>query len=156
LACRMWARAGFYQASGAYGFRDQLQDSLSLLLSRPEVAREHILRAAARQFVEGDVQHWWLPLTGSGVRTRISDDTVWLGYCVEHYIKVTGDGAILNEQIAFIEGQRLEPGAHDAFFVPSLSEETATLYEHCARALDLSLTKGAHGLPLMGTGEPRW
>jgi cyclic beta-1,2-glucan synthetase len=153
LASRMWARAGFYQASGAYGFRDQLQDSLSLLLSRPELAREHILRAAARQFIEGDVQHWWLPPTGSGVRTRISDDTVWLGYCVEHYIKVTGDTAILDEQVPFIEGQHLAPGAHDAFFVPSLSEETASLYEHCARALDLSLGKGPHGLPLMGTGD---
>ena len=153
LACRMWGRAGFYQASGAYGFRDQLQDSLSLLMTHPEIARAHILRAAARQFVEGDVQHWWLPATGSGVRTRISDDTVWLGYCVQHYIKVTGDSAILDEQIPFIEGQHLLPGAHDAFFVPSISEETATLFEHCARALDLSLAAGAHGLPLMGTGD---
>ncbi len=153
LACRMWARTGFYQASGAYGFRDQLQDSLSLLLSRPALAREHMLRAAARQFVDGDVQHWWLPSTGSGVRTRISDDTVWLGYCVEHYIRVTGDTAILDELVPFIEGQRLAPGDHDAFFVPSISEESATLFEHCARALDLSLGKGMHGLPLMGTGD---
>ncbi len=153
LACRMWARSGFYQASGAYGFRDQLQDSLSLLTARPEIAREHILRAAARQFVEGDFQHWWLPATGAGVRTRISDDTVWLAFCASHYIKVTGDTAILNESLPFIEGQNLAPGAHDAFFVPSLSDETGTLFEHCARALDLSLAKGGHGLPLIGTGD---
>ena len=153
LACRMWARSGFYQASGAYGFRDQLQDSLSFLLTRPGIAREQILRAASRQFTEGDFQHWWLPATGAGVRTRISDDTVWLAYCVSHYVKVTGDAAILDEAIPFIEGQQLSPGAHDAFFVPQLSEESGSLFEHCARALDRSLAKGAHGLPLMGTGD---
>ncbi len=153
LACRIWARSGFYQASGAYGFRDQLQDSLSLLISRPDIAREQILRAAARQFVEGDVQHWWLPESGAGVRTRISDDMVWLGNCVAHYIKFTGDRSILDETIPFIEGQHLEPGAHDAFFVPFLSEESGTLFEHCARALDRALASGSHGLPLMGTGD---
>ena len=153
LACRMWARSGFYQASGAYGFRDQLQDSMALLLTRPEIAREHILRAAARQFVQGDFQHWWLPATGMGVRTRISDDTVWLANCVDRYVKVTGDIGILDEIVPFLEGQSLAPEEHDAFFLPSHSEHTATLYEHCARALDLSLTKGEHGLPLIGTGD---
>jgi cyclic beta-1,2-glucan synthetase len=153
LACRMWARSGFYQASGAYGFRDQLQDSMALLAPRPEIAREHILRAAGRQFRQGDFQHWWLPATGMGVRTRISDDTAWLANCVSHYVKVTGDSAILEEVIPFIEGQSLMPGEHDAFFLPSLSEESASLYEHCARALDLSLTQGVHGLPLIGTGD---
>ena len=153
LACRMWARAGFYQASGAYGFRDQLQDSLALLWARPEIARQHILRAAARQFVEGDFQHWWLPATGMGVRTRISDDTIWLAHCAGHYAKVTGDIAILDEMVPFIEGQSLMPGEHDAFFMPALSDESATLYEHCARALDRSLATGAHGLPLIGTGD---
>ncbi len=153
LACRMWARSGFYQASGAYGFRDQLQDSLALLTTRPEIAREHILRAASRQFVQGDFQHWWLPATGMGVRTHISDDTVWLAYCVNRYIEVTNDSAILDETVAFIEGQALEAGQHDAFFLPTLSEETATLYEHCARALDRSLAIGEHGLPLFGTGD---
>ncbi len=153
LACRMWARSGFYQASGAYGFRDQLQDSLSLLITRPDYAREQILRAASRQFVEGDFQHWWLPETGAGVRTRISDDMVWLANCVSQYLTVTGDRAILEEQILFIDGQHLEPGAHDAFFVPSIPEESGSLYEHCARALDRSLAQGAHGLPLMGTGD---
>ena len=153
LACRMWGRSGFYQASGAYGFRDQLQDSLSFLLTRPGIAREQILRAASRQFIEGDFQHWWLPATGAGVRTRISDDTVWLAYCASCYIKVTGDAAILDETLQFIEGQQLAPGAHDAFFVPQISDETGTLFEHCARALDRSLAAGAHGLPLMGTGD---
>ncbi len=153
LACRMWARSGFYQTSGAYGFRDQLQDSMALLTARPAIAREHILRAAARQFVEGDFQHWWLPATGMGVRTRISDDTVWLANCVSQYVKVTGDNAILDEIVPFIEGQGLAPGEHDAFFQPALAEESATLYEHCARALDRSLPHGAHGLPLMGTGD---
>ena len=153
LACRMWARSGFYQASGAYGFRDQLQDSMALLTTRPEITREHILRAASRQFVQGDFQHWWLPATGTGVRTHISDDTVWLAYCVNHYVEVTGDDGILNEIVSFIEGQSLAPGQHDAFFLPSLAEETATLYEHCARALDYSLSTGEHGLPLIGTGD---
>ncbi len=153
LCCRMWARSGFYQTSGAYGFRDQLQDSMALLTTRPAVAREHILRAAARQFVEGDFQHWWLPSTGMGVRTRISDDTVWLANCVAQYVKVTGDRDVLDETVPFIEGQSLAPGEHDAFFQPNLSEESASLYEHCARALDRSLPHGAHGLPLMGTGD---
>jgi cyclic beta-1,2-glucan synthetase len=153
LACRMWARSGFYQASGAYGFRDQLQDSMALLGTRPNIAREHILRAAGRQFVEGDFQHWWLPATGMGVRTRISDDTVWLANCVKHYVQVTGDTAILDERVAFLEGQSLMPGEHDAFFLPGQSDETATLYEHCSRSLDLSLIEGEHGLPLIGTGD---
>ena len=153
LSCRMWARSGFYQASGAYGFRDQLQDSLALLWARPAIARDHILRAAARQFVEGDFQHWWLPATGMGVRTRISDDTVWLAHCAGHYAKTTGDTAILDEMVPFIEGQPLLPGEHDAFFMPALSDESATLYDHCARALDRSLATGVHGLPLIGTGD---
>jgi cyclic beta-1,2-glucan synthetase len=153
LACRMWARSGFYQASGAYGFRDQLQDSIALLTTRPAIAREHILRAAGRQFVQGDFQHWWLPASGMGVRTHISDDTVWLAHCVAHYVKVTGDNSVLNENIAFLEGQALLPGEHDAFFLPVVSETTASLYEHCATALDLSLAQGVHGLPLIGTGD---
>ena len=153
LSCRMWARSGFYQTSGAYGFRDQLQDSMALLTTRPAIAREHILRAAARQFVEGDFQHWWLPSTGMGVRTRISDDTVWLANCVAQYVKVTGERDLLDEIVPFIEGQSLAPGEHDAFFQPRHSEESASLYEHCARALDRSLPFGAHGLPLMGTGD---
>jgi cyclic beta-1,2-glucan synthetase len=126
---------------------------MALLITRPEIARKHILRAAARQFIQGDFQHWWLPATGMGVRTRISDDTVWLANCANHYVKVTGDSSIFDEIVPFIEGQSLMPGEHDAFFLPSHSEETATLYEHCAKALDLSLMQGEHGLPLMGTGD---
>ena len=153
IACRMWARSGFYQASGAFGFRDQLQDSMALLTAQPKIAREHILKAASRQFVEGDLQHWWLPATGAGVRTRISDDTVWLAHCVGHYVKVTEDFAIVDEMIHFIEGQSLMPGEHDAYFVPSVTDGAAALYEHCVRALDKSLASGTHGLPLFGTGD---
>jgi cyclic beta-1,2-glucan synthetase len=153
LGCRMWARSGFYQASGAYGFRDQLQDSMALISSRPEITRHHILKAAGRQFVEGDLQHWWLPATGAGVRTRISDDVVWLANCVQHYIQATGDLKILDETSAFLEGQQLVAGEHDVYFLPTISDQSATLYEHCARALDRSLTAGAHGLPLFGTGD---
>lgn len=153
IACRMWARSGFYQASGAFGFRDQLQDSMALLAARPELARAHILEAAGRQFVQGDFQHWWLPANGAGVRTRIADDVVWLANCVQHYVKVTGDTGILDETLAFIEGQPLMPGEHDAFFPPTVSDRSASLYEHCAFALDHSLAEGPHGLPLFGTGD---
>ena len=153
LACRVWARSGFYQASGAYGFRDQLQDGMALAASRPDLTREHLLRAAARQFVEGDVQHWWLPHSGQGVRTRISDDRPWLAYTVAQYIEATQDRLVLDEELPFLEGPALEPGEADNFFLPTISAKQATLFEHCALALDQSLTEGRHGLPLMGTGD---
>jgi cyclic beta-1,2-glucan synthetase len=158
LVCRIWARTAFYQASGAYGFRDQLQDGMALAIARPDLTREHLLRAGARQFDAGDVQHWWLPpvaagATGQGVRTRISDDVVWLAYCAIQYVETTGDTAVLDEEIPFLEGRALQPDEHDAFFMPGISDEAATLFEHCARGLDHALQVGQHGLPLFGTGD---
>ncbi|MCZ4091022.1 cyclic beta-(1,2)-glucan synthase [Sinorhizobium psoraleae] len=154
LGCRIMARSAFYQASGAYGFRDQLQDTLAFLVHRPELARAQILNAASRQFVEGDVQHWWLPGTGAGVRTMISDDVVWLAYAVAHYCAVTGTSDILAEKAPFIVGPALEEGEHDSFYTPEIADETADIYEHCARALDLAIRRtGANGLPLILGGD---
>jgi cyclic beta-1,2-glucan synthetase len=153
LVCRVWARSAFYQASGAYGFRDQLQDGMTLVLAKPAIAREHLLRAAGRQFVEGDVQHWWLPPAGQGVRTRVSDDRIWLAYAAARYIEVSSDLEVLDESIPFLEGQALGPDEHDAYFQPMIAEESGSLFEHCARGLDQSLGIGEHGLPLIGTGD---
>lgn len=153
VACRMWSRAGFYQAGGAYGFRDQLQDAMALSWSAPHLLRAQILLNASRQYPQGDVQHWWHAPTGAGVRTHFSDDRLWLPYACHHYIEATGDHGILDEMVTFIEGADIPQGAEDAYYVPQVGEQPASLYEHCARALDCSLRSGAHGLPLMGTGD---
>ena len=153
VACRLWARAGFYQAGGAYGFRDQLQDAMALAITAPQMLRYQILVGAGRQFVAGDVQHWWHAPTGVGVRTRFSDDLLWLVQACTHYLEVTQDATLLDEVVPFLDGPPVPPAAEDAYFVPQTSAESASVFEHCARALDRSLAVGVHGLPLMGTGD---
>jgi cyclic beta-1,2-glucan synthetase len=153
LSCRYWGRSALYQSGGAFGFRDQLQDCMGLVYAAPHITRAHILRCAARQFTEGDAQHWWHPDTGSGVRTHCSDDFLWLPYAVSHYVEVTGDTGILEEEVPFLEGAPLRIGEQDRLFVPTISRQTAPLWEHCRRALDRATTFGSHGLPLIGTGD---
>ncbi|MDX1638635.1 MAG: glucoamylase family protein [Balneolaceae bacterium] len=153
IACRIWARSGFYQSGGAYGFRDQLQDVGAALYLDPDMAREQILLHAAHQFTEGDVLHWWHPPTDRGIRSRITDDLLWLVYTTQLYIRRTGDRSILDEQVPFLKARSLNEGEDEAYLVPEPSGESGTLYEHCCRAIDRSLTNGDHGLPLIGTGD---
>ncbi len=153
LSCRMWARSAFYQAGGAYGFRDQLQDSLALLHSRPELTREQIMLHASHQYEEGDVQHWWHEETQRGIRTKFSDDLLWLPYAVIRYLEHTEDESILEELAPFLHSESLRDEEHERYEPTVLSEQSGTIFEHCLRALDRSLKFGEHGLPLIGIGD---
>ncbi len=153
LSCRFWGRTALYQSSGAFGFRDQLQDSMAFVYAAPELTRAHILASAARQFLEGDVQHWWHAETGQGVRTRCCDDLLWLPYAVAHYVEVTADAAILDQQVPYLEGPLLGAEEQERLFVPIVSTHAEPLWEHCRRALERGSRFGSHGLPLFGSGD---
>ncbi len=153
LVCRLWGRSAFYQSGGAFGFRDQLQDAAAFAAIDPARTRAQIVLHAAHQFVEGDVLHWWHPPLDKGIRTRFSDDLLWLPYVTAHYVHTTGDWSVLDEPAGFVTARALEPGEDETFLVPAVAAERADVYAHCCRALDRGLTTGAHGLPLMGTGD---
>ena len=153
VSSRLWAKAGYYQAGGATGFRDQLQDTMALAWARPDMLKDQIVLAASRQFEEGDVQHWWHAPTGAGVRTHFSDDLLWLPLACTHHRRCVGETGLLDTQVAFLQGPAIPDGAEDSYTAPQTSDQVASVYEHAARAIDHSLRTGVHGLPLMGTGD---